>query len=77
MSKRLDLRAIRRWAVLEIVPAFVGIAVVAAIIWLISHHFDIRLWAELAICYVIFTAGFSLIRHLWTRRSAMRGLDKG
>jgi ABC-type transport system involved in Fe-S cluster assembly fused permease/ATPase subunit len=77
VRKWLGLRAIWRWAVQTIVPAFVGMAVVAAIIWLTSHHFDIRYWAELAIFCVIFTAGFPLRRHLRTRRSAMRGPDKG
>jgi hypothetical protein len=58
-------------------PAFVGVAVVAAIIWLISRHFDIRMWAELVIFYLIFSAGYSSVRRLRTRRTAVRGSDKG
>lgn len=77
MRKRLDRRAIWRWAVQDVGPALLGIAVVAAIIGLTSHHFDIRWWAEDAILCVIFTAGFSLRRHLRTRRSAVRKPDKG
>jgi hypothetical protein len=77
MRKWPRLRAIWRWAVLEIVPACVGWAVVAAIFSLTSHHFDTRYWAEFAIFCVVFTTGFSLRRHLRTRRSVMRGPDKG
>jgi hypothetical protein len=36
-----------------------------------------RYWAQFAILCVIFTAGFSLRRHPRTRRSAVRGPDKG
>jgi hypothetical protein len=77
VSKRLGLRSIWRWTVLEIAPAFVGVAAVAVIIWLISHHFDIRSWVELAIFYVIFSSGASFVRHLRTRRSVVRGPDNG
>lgn len=49
-------------------PSFVGAGAVIAIIWLVSHHFDVRLWTELAVFYAVFTAGFSLIR----RQRAMR-----
>lgn len=76
MRKWLRLRAFwRQWAE-EIVPACVGWAVVAAIFSLTSHHFDTRYWAQFAIFCVIFTAGFSLRRHLRTRRTVMRGPDK-
>ena len=75
MRTWLRLRAIWRWAVREIVPACVGWGVVAAILSLTSHHFDTRYWAEFAIFCVVFTAGFSLRRHLRTRRSVMRGPD--
>jgi hypothetical protein len=77
MRKWLRLRAIWRWAVKEIVPVFVGWAVVAAIVSLTSHTFDTRYWAEFAIFCVIFTAGFSLRRHLRTRRNVTGGPDKG
>jgi hypothetical protein len=77
VSKGLGLRSIWRWTAVEIVPAFVGVAVVAMIIWLISHHFNIRSWVELATFYVIFSSGGSFIRHLRTRRSPVRGSDNG
>ena len=74
---RLGLRAVWRWAALEVVPSFAVIAVMATIFWLIGDHIGIRVWAELAFFLVIFTAGFSLVRHRWMRRSAMRGPGKG
>ena len=76
MGKWLRLRAFwRQWAA-EIVPACVGWAVVVAIFSPTSHHFDTRNWAEFATFYFIFTAGFSLRRHLRTRRTVMRGPGK-
>jgi FtsH-binding integral membrane protein len=72
VSQRLGLRAIWRWTALEIVPTFAGVAAMAAIIWLISRHFDLWLYAQLAIFLVIFSAAFSLRRRLRTRRSPVR-----
>jgi uncharacterized membrane protein len=58
-------------------PALVGVAVVATIFGLVSGHFDIRNWIEFVILYFLLTGGFSLIRNLRTRRRAANRPDKG
>jgi hypothetical protein len=72
VRERMSLRAVWRWAVIEVLPVFVVLSVVVAVICLISHRF-IGYWAELPIYYVVFAAGFALIRHLWTRRAVRTG----
>jgi hypothetical protein len=69
VSKKLEPRAIRRWVALEILPALVVFAVVAAIVRVISHGFDLRLWLELAFFYVVFTAAVAAVRHLRADRA--------
>jgi hypothetical protein len=76
VRKWLDLRAIWRWTVRDVGPAFLGWGVVAAVVTLASHHFESRYWVRWAIGCVIFTAGFSLMRLLRPRRNTMRTLGK-
>jgi hypothetical protein len=72
VRKRVDLRAIWRWAVRDVGPGLVGSAVAVAIFTLASHHFEGQYWVRWAILCVIFTTGFSLSRHLPRRRNTIR-----
>jgi hypothetical protein len=59
------------------VPALVGVAVVATIFGLVSGHFDIRNWVEFVTIYLILTGGISWIRSQRARHRAADRPDKG
>jgi protein-S-isoprenylcysteine O-methyltransferase Ste14 len=76
MHESLTRRAFRRWAE-QILPGLAGIAVVAAIVGLVTHHLDVRWWTWWAGLCIISTGAFSLRWYWRTRRRERVESDQG